>query len=357
MHKTNILIICGTLGSGGAERVISHLSRPFSQNFDNVTILMWRKAPVFYKIDSSVNLIYLDDLAKSNNLIKKGFYFRSFIKNNKYDLIVSFLTPINMLTLTFTIGLKLPVIVAERIDPRCIPGGKFMSSIRSLLYHRAKYILCQTESIKKFFNKSLNYKCKVIYNPVFMSKDMIGAALQTDKKDRIVSIGRLHPQKNQSLLIESFALFSKKHPSYTLSIYGKGCLEGYLIKKIQKLDLVGKVILEGEKQNVIEEIMNAKVFILTSDFEGMPNALIEAMCIGLPCISTKVSGAVDLIRDGENGILVERQPDIIANKISQLINNSAYSSMISKEAAKLYEVLDINRISNEWISFFKNVLK
>lgn len=357
MKTTKLLLVCGTLESGGAERVISILSTPFADNFNEVTILMWREAPVFYDIDRRIKLISLPKLANSDNSFKKIAAFRHFVKKYRPCIILSFLTLFNLLTLLSLSGIKIPIIVAERNDPKFIKGGKLVKVFRDLLYRRAKGVLCQTESIKKYFRGCLSGKTYVIYNPVILSQDMIGCALNTKKINRIVSVGRLHPQKNHKLLIDAFKIFHNSHPDYTLTIYGKGELKATLNEYIDNIGMSDYIELAGEKENVKELILNSKIFVMTSCYEGMPNALIEAMCLGLPCISTRVSGAEDLISNGVNGLLVNNDSKEISEKISVIADNEEFARKIGNEAIKLYDLLKVQNISGIWIKYINSKIR
>lgn len=355
MNRKSLIIVCGTLESGGAERVISILSTPFADTFNSVSIVTWREAPVFYNIDARIKLISLPQVAKSDNGLKKCVAFRKLILKTRPNLILSFLTLFNLFTLTSLLGTSVPVIVAERNDPRFIKGGFLLAKIRDILYRKAKGILCQTQSIADYFSGSLKNKCHIIYNPVSMAAAEIGMALDAPKKKRIVSVGRLHPQKNHKLLIDAFKIFHNIHPEYMLTIYGKGELEDETRDYIKTQNLEKCVELAGEKQNVKDLIVDAKAFVLTSRYEGMPNALIEAMCLGIPCVSTKVSGAVDLITHKINGLLVDDNPNDVSNAISAIIDDELSSKKMGIAGAKIYSQLNVNAISKSWIEYLESI--
>ncbi|MCM1139665.1 MAG: glycosyltransferase [Muribaculum sp.] len=356
MNNKTLLIVCGTLESGGAERVISTLSLPFADEFLKVIIVTWRERPVFYKIDDRVELISLSKLASSDNEIKKLFSFRKFVKKLQPDIILSFLTPFNMRMIVSTFGINVPKIVAERDDPRFIPEWKIVGFVRNMLYHFTTGILCQTPSEQEYFKGILRKKTFVIYNPIFLDKRFIGSALCHHKNNKIVSVGRLHKQKNHKLLIEAFNEFLKDNPSFKLYIYGEGEERKNLEKYIEDLNLSDCVFLPGRKKEVIRELVDSKIFVMTSIHEGMPNALIEAMCIGLPCMSTPVSGAIDLIINQENGYIVDYDARDIASKMNELVNFPKKSLEISRRAVTLYESLDVKIISKIWISYLNKFI-
>ena len=165
------------------------------------------------------------------------------------------------------------------------------------------------------------------------------------------------PQKNQKMLIEAFASVLKKYPEYQLIIYGDGQGREGLEKLISERKLESRVLLPGSTTQLHEKIKSAELFVLSSDYEGMPNALIEAMCLGLPVISTKVSGATDLIKDHENGLLTEvgNQSELEAAML-ELLENKELSAKLSKKAVELNEMLELSQIMEQWIAFIKEIL-
>lgn len=353
-----LLISCATLGHGGAERVLSILSHAFADNFDEVIYLMWLKDDIFYEIDSRIRLVFLPDLSGHNNRYRELNAFRKFVKNEKPDLILSFLTPFNMLVQISTIGIRCKVVVCERNDPHYIPGGKIMEWMRNFTYKWALGILTQTDYSKKCYNGQLREKTTVIYNPVFMKKELVGSGLHTPKVNRIISVGRLHQQKNQKMLIDAFSLFVKKHQEYELVIYGEGPLKNELRQYAKSLGLIEKIKFPGHSNNVWDEIKCSKLFVLSSVAEGMSNALIEAMCLGVPVISTKVAGAVDLITDKDNGFLIN-QNDVLkmSQRMCEIAEDETLAESLGKHGACLYKILNEKIICSQWIEYIKNCIE
>lgn len=355
---SRLLISCGALTNGGAERVLSILSGSFADNFESVTYVMWVEAPVFYKIDPRVKIVSIEKEASSKNLLKRMIQFRKYIKSTCPDVILSFLTPFNMLVLTSLLGVNKKMIVAERNDPYQIPGGRFMAAIRNCLYRRATGILVQTHYAASYFKGSSARKTHVIYNPTFMDRSLVGSAASCSKEDIIVSVGRLHPQKDQKTLIKAFSIFKKQHPSYKLVIYGEGPSRAELESYIDALNLKKSVFLPGTTTDILDKMKTARVFVLSSLMEGMSNAMIEAMCLGIPVISTKVAGATELIADGENGFLVDqRDPDAIAERMAAITDDMPFAEHLSRNAVKLYDMLSRENIVPQWINYINGVLE
>ena len=350
-----LYISCATLGSGGAERVISVLSTPFADHYDTVKVFTWITAPVFYQVDSRVELIDIERESGSKSILKKMVWFRKHIKKESPDLLLSFLYPWSMKVLMALAFTRVPIVVAERQDPRIVRGGWLTKSLRHILYLRTKGILVQTEENKQYYRGALNNRTYAIYNPVSLASEQIGKAIGAPKTDTIVTVGRLDPAKNHFLLIDAFGSFAQTHPGYHLSIYGDGPLRSTLEKYIEEKGLQDMVELKGAKKDVISHIVSAKAFVLSSKYEGMPNALIEAMCVGLPCISTKVSGATELIRSGENGILIDDDAQQMANALSSIVEDVPFSESLAGNAVRLYEKVNLNTICKQWIDYIDSI--
>ncbi len=351
-----LLVSIGSLAFGGAERVLSILSGTFAESFDEVIYLLWMDTPDCYKIDSRIRIVRLPEISGTSSRVKNIKSFRRFVEAENPDLIVSFLTPFNMLVLLSGVAERYKVIVCERLDPNIVKGGWIMKQIRNRLYQKADLCLVQTEYERAGFPKNIRNKSRVIYNPVNMPVHYLGSALEAEKEDLIVSVGRLHPQKNQAMIIRMMRRLHPIFPTYRMVIYGEGELRDELEKMVSDFGLNDVVSLPGSSPKVWDNIIRAKCFILSSDYEGMSNALIEAMCLGLPVISTKVSGSTDLIQDGVNGLLIDvGEEDALFDNIVKLLENPDTAKSLASQAAKVYDKLALDTIGREWVGAMKDV--
>ncbi len=354
--EKRIVFFNGTLMQGGAERVISILSRRMCEQHYQVEILLYRDSEIFYDIAPQVQIVFVERETNSRNLFRNILWIRQYFKRNA-DVIISFLAPFNILSLVAHLGLKSKIVVADRNDPKYIPAQLLIRKLRNILYCVADGIVLQTTQNQNYFSKIVRKKSIVIKNPIDLA-DKAGLALRTAKKHRIVSIGRLMPQKNQEMLIEAFSMLTDEFPDYTLTIYGEGPNRIQLEEKIHTLKLESRVYLPGSVKNVYEKIADSELFVLTSNYEGMPNALIEAMCLGLPSISTRVSGADDLIEDGTNGELVDvGDAHGLANIMCKLLRNERLRRQYAEMAVRLNEQLEIDKIIQEWMGFISYLIK
>ena len=355
---SKLIVTIARLGSGGAERVLSILSGPLANHFDEVIYVIWDGGTIYYTLDNRIRLLSLPDCSHCKGRMQQIPTFRRIVKQETPDLILSFLTPINMLVLTSTLCMKIPVIVAERNDPMFVSGGKPAMLVRDMLYKRAKGILAQTEYAKSCYHGSLNKKTTVIYNPVIMSNDLVGSALLSEKEKMIVSVGSLGPKKDQATLIRAFHQFYQKHKDYKLVIYGEGKLRGTLEQFIVSLGLKDIVLLPGSSKQVWEAMKKAEIFTLSSTHEGMSNAMIEAMCLGLPVVTTRVAGSTDLINSGENGFIVDvKDVNALAEKMILLVDNPGLRMTVGREAIKVYDKLHVDKISKQWVEYLSGELE
>lgn len=346
------IFFIGTLRNGGAERVVSMLANQMAEQGRQVEILTFYDRPVFYNISSKVMLTSVEKHKKGK--IKGFFWIRRYFKENA-EVVLSFLAPFNMLSIMAVCGLKVPIVVADRNDPTKVPENFFVRKLRDFLYLFADGVVLQTEDNRDYFNRKIQEKSAVIYNPVNMG-DKIGIALNASKDKLIVSAGRLMPQKNQKMLIEAFSEVVKKHPEYKLIIYGEGPDREKLESLIEELNLKNQVMLPGNVSDLHDRMKNAEMFVLSSDYEGMPNALIEAMCIGLPVISTKVSGTRELIELEKNGTLVDcKDKTQLEKAIEDLILNMDKRSFFACENVKLAEKLKIDVITGKWLELIREI--
>ena len=225
------------------------------------------------------------------------------------------------------------------------------------LYKRADGFVFQTREQKNFFDVGIQKKSIIIQNPL---KSEFLRSEKYEKQNIIINVGRLVKQKNQELLIKSFKKISDKYSKYTLKIFGDGPLKNKLQSLIEELELENKVFLCGISDNIKEELIKSKIFVLSSDYEGMPNALLEAMASGLACISTDCpcGGPKELIRNGENGILIDvNNQNELENNLEKLIENEELMKKIGESASKITEELNPKIINRKWEDYIKGIVK
>ena len=342
MKKFSFFI--GSMGKGGAERVISILANYYVTLGYEVDVIVLLANNVEYKLDKKVNII---DFSSNKNRTIATLYWlrkiRNYVKKETPYKIISFVGRINLLVLCACLGLNVEIYCSERNDPLHDGRNKLLVKLIELFYltKNCKKIIFQTKYIQNCFSKYIKDKSIIIYNPVEVNIN------RKQPVNKIVTAGRLVEQKNQILLIEAFEDIIIKYPDYKLYIYGEGPLRGHLSKRIRELHLENKVFLPGNVDNIHEIISDAKIFVLTSKFEGLSNALLEAMVMGIPCISTKVSGIEEIIVNTKNGLLVNNKQDLV-EAIEVLINDQEKCDSVTYNAKKLKKLFSLQEIIKKW---------
>ena len=351
-----ILFFIGEFNGGGAERVISILANKLVEKGFDIEILKYYNSDNLYITNPKVSIKSVEENTGTRNIIKNIKWLHKHFNNN-CDIIISFLAPFNMLSIISNIGNKTPIIVADRNDPRKVPNNIVMRLFRNVLYRFADGIVLQTMDNQNYFSNYIQKNSKVIHNPIDLNEN-VGIALKTKKDKIIVSVARLEEQKNQKMLIKAFSELGEAFNDYKLIIYGEGSYRNELEKYINNLGIKDKVYLPGNINDVINNIKNASIFVLCSNYEGMSNSLLEAMCIGLPVICTKVSGSKELIINDENGILIDINDEKqLLNALRELLSNKNKCDYLAKNAIKLNNKIDSDTICNEWIEFINTIKK
>lgn len=308
MNKKIVLYIT-SMHRGGAERVMSILANSFADDGEEVVLVT--DVPVLadednYALRDSIKCVCLKPKSKTFALrnLERIKSLRKIIKNERADAVLSFLGRQNYRMLVATIGLKCRKCVSVRNDPNMEYGKTWLKrKIANILFGFADVCVFQTKDARKYFSKRIQKKSVIIINPI---DDKFFKVNKAKNPKNIITVGRLESQKNHKLLIRAFSKISEQIGDEKLLIYGEGSLRGDLQDCIDKSGMTSRITLMGEASNIEKELAKAKMFVLSSDYEGMPNALMEAMAVGVPCISTDCpcGGPRELIKNGENGFLV-----------------------------------------------------
>ncbi len=301
------IFVTPTLSNGGAERVVSVLASSLAAT-RHVCVVKYFVMPNEYPVDKRVKTINLfcskEEFDKST-LIRKVLKIRTALKKEVPDFVIPFTFQIALPTAFASIGLKTINIQSMRIDPGSSPKSKIRRFIRDLLVYKSKCTFVQNEKQRHYFKEKYQGKIHVLFNPV--SDELFDIVpLYNNRIYTICSVGRLEKQKNFKLLIDSFEKAFGGTERVILQIFGEGSCHEELNNYIKLKGLQKSVCLMGRSNNIKEVLRQADLFVLSSDYEGMPNALIEAMACGLPCVSTDCpTGPSDLIENRHNGLLVK----------------------------------------------------
>lgn len=354
-----ILFYIDNLQKGGAERVISNLSNYLIKD-NEIDIMLNSTKDIAYELNKNIKLIDIDGNKIIKNPISKNINRLKVIKKKVIeenpDIIISFLPMPSYRMLLLKKKLKKPIIVAERNNPKDEYSSFVDKILMKKLYKKADGFVFQTNEQKEYFDKKIQDNSIVIFNPIkeeFMEKNIV------EKENAIINVGRLAEQKNQKMLINAFAKVCNKYKDYTLKIFGQGPLKEELEKQIEDLNLKGRVILEGVSDNIKSELEKSKIFVMTSNFEGMPNALIEAMSLGVASISTDCpcGGPRELINDNINGFLIKNNDEeALCYKLEQLLSDESKIKSFGNEAEKIKQKLNIDSIAIQWKEYIYSVI-
>lgn len=341
-----IAFFIGHMGYGGAERVISLLANDYAERGWETDIVMLLSDDVAQNIDPRVRLVDLS--MGGGSYLKRAPKWlgsiRNYLKKEKPDCVVSFIGRINALVLTAALGMKLPIIVSERNDPRHDGRGKGMLAYCNAIYKQAKAVVFQTKAEQECFDAGVKARGVIIPNPVSIE----GAVRQETDGFTVITAGRLAQQKNHKMLMDAMALVHSQLPEARCVIYGEGELRQELESYVQEKGMAEFVSLPGHSRDIHQKVASASAFVLTSEYEGLPNALIEAMMLGVPSITTDYPGADEVVEDGVSGFLVPRgDARALAEKLLELANredtvkNLSRGSMAAAQRYNLENVLGL----------------
>ena len=356
-----IAFIMPSMAMGGAERVISILSKGLVEKGHSVCIGMFNVAPQTsaYALDERVELENIQSCRFTTpTQIKNSLgNLEAYFKKKTPDVVISFINVTCAQVSVVCKKLGIPIIFSERNDPRRLLNSIKSKIFQHLLIWNVRDMVFQTEGAKQIYPKRIAKRSQVILNPVDTSG--FPPYYEGERKKEIVSVGRLEPQKRQDVLIRAFAMVAEKDPELVLKIYGQGTQEAALRELIRQLRLEDRVLLMGTRSNIFELINDAAAFVMSSDFEGLPNALIEAMAMGLPCVSTRCSpgGAEELIQDGVNGYLVPcGDPQQLAQAIIRLFDNYENALEMGKKACAVRQRVEKQTIIDSWERYIYGVV-
>ena len=366
--KKHIFFVVSAMGDGGAERVAALLCNYWVAQGYEVTLMptFSGRGDCVYPLDDRVYLEYLADRVggarKTIGSMPRRFWaLRRAIKESGADVVVSFLSQVNIVTLLASLGLTVPVVVSERTYPPAMPLGLAWETLRRLTYPWAKTVVVQTEDAAKWFAKNCPAaRVSVIANPVVFPlpvTDDIKRPAQWLGKNRhmVLAVGRLGEEKGFGQLLQAFALLANDYPTWELVVLGEGEQRERLERELEMLGMGGRVHLPGWVGNLPDWYHRAELYVMSSRFEGFPNALVEAMSHGLPSVSFDCNtGPRDIIRPGVDGVLVtpEQGAKGLAAAMGRLMGDQFLRVRMGKAASEVCERFALERIGSLWDKVF-----
>lgn len=362
-----ILVLLSSLGAGGAERVACTLANAWSSRSDQVTLMptFSGRGECFYQLSPDVRLVYLADLVSSRvrtfiNRIARLRALRRFIAAERPDVIVSFLPDVNVAAVVASAGLGVPVVVCERTDQFVMPISRLLRLACRFTYPLADALMVQTLAVAtKYASSGWDLRrVRVIPNPIPRQMLDLRHYVSVGGRTRLIAVGRLDEGKQFGMLINVFASLSKRHTNWSLRILGDGPLRPTLQQQISTLGLNGRVELPGRTTSIGEEFVEADAFVLTSAYEGFPNALLEAMAVGLPCVTFDCpSGPREMSMDGQVALLVPLNDEQALGLALQrlMLDADLRQALGSRARASVIERFALDKVLAQWDSLFKEV--
>lgn len=358
-----ILFYRNKLNRGGIGRVMTNLANMFGENNETIFVTL-REYPNEYGLNRNVKRYNMDARAKASSIIsdiplffKMAVKLRKIIRQEKPDVVVTFMQLDSLFIFLSKLFLGIPHIVSVRSDPYVELSKIHKRVIYKTLYSFVDGCVFQTEVAKQFFSSKIQSKSVIINNLIDTN---LFAIKPMDKRKDIIGIGRLVPQKAWQVAIKAFSIVSADINDNFI-IYGEGPDHTMLNDYINELGLTGRIFLAGITTDIEKKIANSKLFLFSPDFEGLPNALIEALIIGTPCISTNFTGggAEMLIESGVNGILVPIGDfEAMAKAILKVITDDDYAELLSRNAKESTRAkYDPARIFSQWESYIISTVK
>ena len=395
MNK-KVLMVMPVIKGGGAERVASILTNEFYKNGydceflltscnrdevisrdlnEKIPVIILREffensfADVFYKLLRPVTSFLCKPFEKAKKSVPLFFSYLSFIANYHKELkalkkvlkekenatVVAFLQPTIPMVLLAGRKTENKIIISERGDPKRLMKHRYGYNFIKKYYKRADKVVFQTEDAKNAYPENIASKGKVIFNPI---KENLPERYVGERNKNITTFCRISYQKNLPVLVKAFSELHKSYTDYRLRIIGntqnedddKALSETKAV--IEELQIADFVDFEPFSLNVHSEIIKDAVYVNSSDYEGMSNAMLEAMAIGMPvvCTDCPIGGANAVIKNGENGLLVPvGDSGALAEAIKKVISDKKLSEKLSENGVKIKDELSLSNVARKWM--------
>jgi glycosyltransferase involved in cell wall biosynthesis len=355
-----VTLVISSFAGGGAERVAVDLCAALAGAGRNVAVLtLSGNDPDAYELPPSIPRDRIDirhsaknrfELIKFTiaNLVK----MRRSILAQKPDVVISFIDQTNIRTIGCLAGAGIPVLVSERVHPGHHAIARSWGFLRRLVYRFAHAVVVQTDDIADWFRKNVPTRNLITIPNAIRSSAFVGCASQDSAREKIIlGIGRLDRQKGFDLLLRSFAKSGLADEGWRVVILGEGAERQALSALSNELEISSSVEMRGHVTGVSEWILKSSIFALSSRYEGFPNALLEAMQLGVACVSFDCpSGPKVLIDDGRNGVLVPAE-DVgsLSESLRRLAQDKALRERLSLEAVKVSDRFSTNQVYGLWM--------
>ncbi len=358
-----IVFFHSSMQAGGAERQISLFANYFAKNVEDTFIVTMDNQNSFYLLDDKIKHIKLDVAKNSKNFIESFINNRRRLKKVEKtfseirpDVVICFGSNTIYISKKARKKLNYKIIGSERTNPYFNQKGFWNKNKKKFAEYCTGYLF-QTEGAKSFYSKKVQDNSITLGNAV-LKEEFEKIDKNFENRKNFCAVGRLHKDKCFDEMIRAFEIVHQKHPEAILDIYGDGAERQRLQELICQLNLQDNVILQGKNPNVYGEYAKHKYFVMTSQREGFPNVLLEAMSSGCACVACDCDfGPSELIKNGENGLLLPlHNEQLLAEKICELIENENLTKKLADNAKKSREKYDIASIGKKFLEYIERVV-
>ena len=355
-----LLFIMQTMRARGAERVTSVLVEELAEMSHDVYILCtgFVRGEEF-PFSDKVHMEYVSDCSGSriHLMFARIRLIRQKIEEIKPDCIISLAYARTLfMIVAANIFKPIPMVFSERHDPVHNPKSKIDRFFRLVSYYACDRVVFQTDTARGYFPACISKKGRIISNPII---EGLPDVRNNVREPYIATFCKLDPQKNLSLLLNSFKLVNYKHPEARLVIYGDGILKEQLEQEARLLNIQSKTVFHPHSLRVHELVCDCSMFVSSSDYEGQSNSMLEAMAMGLPCVCTDCpcGGASAVITSGVNGLLVpvggRRE---LADAICYILEHPEEAREMGSRAFNIRYERKPETIAKEWEKLIKEVI-
>lgn len=355
------------LEQGGAERVVTNLANQFAKEGYQVIIATEWYGGNEFRIDENVRRVHVglkEGDEKKHRLLQfllRVKYLRQFLKEERPDILIPFARKALYRGLMAAYFIKIPVLISIRTDPAGHYEERSDKIQIPILFPRADGCVFQTQGAKEFFAPRLQDNSRIILNPIH--EKYIGVPTPEKRTKTVVQSGRLVDFKNQPMLIRAFVKVHGKHPDYDLKIYGGDSFDGtkeILEDLIHEYGAQDYIHLMGASDSLEHDMADAALFAFTSDWEGLPNALMEAMALGLPIVATDCpcGGPRTIMTNEVDGLLIPiKDEQALVDGINRLIENPQLAERLGAEAKKIADKANGQAVYEQWRDYIEELCR
>jgi GalNAc-alpha-(1->4)-GalNAc-alpha-(1->3)-diNAcBac-PP-undecaprenol alpha-1,4-N-acetyl-D-galactosaminyltransferase len=322
----------------------------------------------FFRVNPSVRRISIGLEGASSGVlsaaarnVKRAIALRKVFDEHQPDVVLSFLTSMNVLAAAASTGLRHGLVVSERVDPSQHSTGRVWDWLRMRAYGRAAVLVVQTDSAARWFRRVFREPAPqvvVIPNPLAPDASHDGSTGPGVRAAYVLGVGRLEDQKGFDVLIDAFARLGSSAVGCELWIAGQGSRRASLEQRALDRGVGDRVRFLGEVGHAAGLMQGAAVFALPSRFEGFPNALLEAMASGAPCVAADCpSGPRELLGDDEGGLLVPVDDvDRLAEAINRILADRELASRLSVAGRRIAQTFSLDAVAERWERVFSEAV-